>query len=514
MKVLTKNFELKKLILFFFISSYFALIIKDNLISENSFVSTFYLYGYIYLIIFVQIFILAIFKKKLLNILFIVFLFYNFYSLNLSINSEFTILQGKEKLFRLIIFFLAFLLLIFFIFKNQKIFKPIIILYFLFNIVELFSIQKYINIILLDDKRQTVEFINDKFIKKPNIYIWSIESLSNNFISKNHIGIEKTLYMDFFDKSGFVVLKNHFSDDYATRNSLNSLLGVDQNFWKKNKKDYFSGRDEAPLFKLLKKNNYKIITGYHDSHFGPGGKYVDEYLTFRSIKVKNKNYQKYYVNYCQFKMPWYHSQMFNYCELLKNIFKIKNSEKLTSKDDFENYTQTYIGKDDFNKFVVFHQLTHSHPSPDTKNWKNVFKEARKKNIDLIKNLSEKIIKEDPNSILIIIGDHGPSLLKMSTEAEFHKNILKTHNNDEKISYVIDRFYTVGTVLDNNNYCSDEISNLSNQKFTTNSMLLNEILRCMLGGDNLTKSPLEYSIPSYKNTPLEKGGNYEDFIILK
>ena len=46
---------------------------------------------------------------------------------------------------------------------------------------------------------------------------------------------------------------------------------------------------------------------------------------------------------------------------------------------------------------------------------------------------------DPNGILIIIGDHGPSLLKSSKEVEFHQNIMRTYNNDEKLFHVMTDF---------------------------------------------------------------------------
>ena len=48
---LPKKINILNLLLFFLVSSYFLLIIKDNLISENSFISTLVLYCYLYVII-------------------------------------------------------------------------------------------------------------------------------------------------------------------------------------------------------------------------------------------------------------------------------------------------------------------------------------------------------------------------------------------------------------------------------------------------------------------------------
>ena len=94
--------------------------------------------------------------------------------------------------------------------------------------------------------------------------------------------------MDALRENNFIIYKNHFSDDYSTRNSLNSLLAIDQELWKNNKQQYFSGKKNTPFFDILKINNYKIFTGFHDSHFGPPGNHIDGYFTFRSIKLSDE----------------------------------------------------------------------------------------------------------------------------------------------------------------------------------------------------------------------------------
>jgi len=365
---------------------------------------------------------------------------------------------------------------------------------------------------IFDGNKTQVEFTENKFKKTPNIYIYSIESLMTDNIVKNHLGVEKSLYMDALKENNFVIFDNHFSDDYSTRNSLNSILSIDQSIWKNNKQDYFSGRSNSPFFDILRNNNYKIFTGFHDSHFGPPGKNVDGYFTFRSIKISNKTYETYYVNYCQFKMPWYHFQLFNYCEFLEFFLNIDNSQKLYSLEKFEKYIMSFINEEkNYNKFVIFHQLTHSHPNHSTINWTKYFIESRKKTVSIINELTEKIKSKDPNAILIIIGDHGPSLLKMSVEKKFHENIMKTYNNDEKLSYVMDRFYTVGAIFDNSSICTNNILDLKEKNYTTNSMLLNNVLSCLFDKEEFTSKKLIYSIPGYKDTLLENGGRYEDYL---
>ena len=512
-----KNKQLYELLLFFFVSSNFLLIIKENLIDENALFSIFIIYGFLYSILFFQVLFLALIKKyleKFFIYLFIFLLFFNFYSLNISLSSEFTLLNGANKIKSLLIYFVCYLFVILVFLKNIKVLKVVVFVYFILNIVFLFNIQIIIQNLFKQNEDQ-VEFTLDKFLQKPNIYIYSIESLVSDKIVKNHLGIDKSLYMDALKDNGFVIFKNHFSDDYSTRNSLNSLLAINQSKWKKNKKDHFSGRDNTPFFDILRKNNYKIYTGFHDSHFGAPGNNVDGYFTFRSMNIENKIYKKLYVNYCQFKMPWYHLQLFNYCEFLTFILNIDSNQKLVSLKKFENFIINFIKEDKKNnKFVIFHLLTHSHPNHSTKDWGKEFTESREKTVKIFNKLVNNIKKNDPNSLLIIIGDHGPNLLKFSKEKKFHQNILNTYNYDKKLSFVMDRYYTVGAIFDNNSICKMTTEELSKKRYTTNSMLLNSVLSCLFKNENFTSEKLIYTLPPYKNTPLDKGGKYEDFLFYE
>ena len=154
------------------------LIIKQNLLDENSTISIILIYGYLYGIVFFQIIFLIIINKyfkNLFNFFLVSLLFYNLYSLNVSISSEFTILPRYEKIFNISIYLVAFLFLIYFFFKNIKILKAVSIVYIFFNLFYLFNIQIYLNHIFEKNTNQ-VEFIKSKFKKKPNIYIYSIES--------------------------------------------------------------------------------------------------------------------------------------------------------------------------------------------------------------------------------------------------------------------------------------------------------------------------------------------------
>ena len=57
-----------------------------------------------------------------------------------------------------------------------------------------------------------------------------------------------------------------------------------------------------------------------------------------------------------------------------------------------------------------------------------------------------------------------------------ENIIKNYKNF-KHAEIIDTYATIGSVLDYNNLCSKQISDLEDQQFTTNSKILSKLVSC-------------------------------------
>ncbi len=487
---------------FLLLSSSWALLIKENLLSENFTSAVFFLYFYIYLIIFIELIILIFFlnsnlTRKLKIFIISLIIFFNFYSISLSLSSEFIVLSKFNKIKFFLIYISCAIIIIQIFLSKIQIIKSLVIFYIIFNLYLLLDVNSFLKF-----KKKInfeVNLIQQKFIKPVSLYIFSIESLSPEILVKNHYGLEKTKYINSLEKNNFIVFKNHFSDNFPTSPSLNSLIYIDPVEWRKdNNFSYFSGRKNLSLFNLLKLNNYKIITGYYDSHFGPPGKYIDEYLTFRSVKIKNPFFSKIYINFCQFKLPWYHMQLFNYCDVLKIFFKIKNEEILSSKKEFNSYILNKIDNKN-KKFVFFHFYTFGHPTGETKNYINDFSQGDLETALIIEQAAKKIRKNDPNSILIVIGDSGPTIFKHSSEKKLKNKILSNYPSKDH-ALIIDNHATLGSILDHKNICSENINDLQNNIFTTNSMILNNILSCMLGENNILEDQtknIKYSLPNNK-----------------
>ena len=490
------------IILFFFlISSSWALLIKENLLSENFSSAVFYLYFYIYIIIFIEIFIINLllninFSKRAKNLAISIIVFFNFYSLSISLTSNFIVLEGADKIKFFLIYFICTLVITQIFLINLRVIKSLIIFYIFFNLYLLLDYKKFFP--FKTEKEFDVNLVQKKFIKPANLYVFSIESLVPETLINSHYNLENSKYIRSLKKNSFTIFRNNFSDNFPTSPSLNSLLYIDPVKWRENsnnKLSYFSGRQNLSLFKLLKLNDYKITTGYYDSHFGPPGKYIDEYLTFRSVKDADTYFSKIYINFCQFKLPWYHAQLFNYCDLIKVIFRIQKKDILSSKNKFNSNILKKISNET-KKFVFFHFYTFGHPTGETQNYINDFRNGDLETANIIEEAAKRILKDDPKSILILIGDSGPTIFKHSKEETLKKNILMNYPSVDH-SNIIDNHATVGSVFDPSGICFHDIEKLRNNIFTTNSMIFNTILSCMLGENNILEDKrknIKYTLP--------------------
>ncbi len=497
-----KNENLLISLFFLLLNSSWALLIKENLLSENFSSAVFFLYFYIFLVIIIELLIINFFlninlSRKTKIFLISLIIFFNFYSISLSLSSEFIVLSRFNKIKFFIIYLVCAIFVIQVFLSKIKIIKSLLIFYVIFNLYLLLDLNQFLK--FQKDTNFEVNLIQKKFVKPVNLYIFSIESLSPEILVKKHYGLDKTKYIKSLENNNFTIFKNHFSDNFPTSPSLNSLIFIDPVEWRKEHNfSYFSGRNNLSLFNLLKLNEYEIITGYYDSHFGPPGKYIDEYLTFRSIKIENPFFSKIYINFCQFKLPWYHMQLFNYCDLLKIFFNIKNEEILSSKKEFHSHILNKIGSDK-KKFVFFHFYTFGHPTGETKNYINDVIFGDLETALIIEEAAKRIMIQDPKSILIIIGDSGPTIFKTSSENMLKNKIMSIYPNEDH-ALIIDNHATLGSILDYSNICSEHINFLENNNFTTNSMVLNNILSCMLGVNNILEDQtknIKYSLPDNK-----------------
>lgn len=490
------------IIFFLLISSSFALSLKVTLISENYInqVMDFYVYVYILIIFqtFFLFFVLARVQSDFAKILIFSFLlFLNFYFLIISTSTFFTNTTKGIKITYFVLCFLILLTLIKFIFIKIKILKIFCLLYVFLNFNYLFDFQHFFQ------KNSNSTMGNIDFSQKRNFYIYSFESLIPNSIIKKHLGLN--INIDSLERNKkFIIFKNNFADFYPTKKSINSILYLDPVKWRKEKitekKNYFTGQDKSPLFKIFQDNGYKIITGFKYPTMGKVGKFVDEYYTDNSVNSLPRK-----LSFCYGKanrMQWYYFQLYGYCELfdLKKILKIDLKKNLKIKD-FHDFAIQQIDNSSTPTLKWFHMIPYDHPDGKDKDYTKIFNKGVPKAINLIEKIIKRINDKDPNSIVIIFGDHNIMTWRFSSEKKLKQYISNQYNNFEDYKFM-DSLPVFGGIYDNSNFCSENIEDLKLEKFTTNSMIVNKIIACYAGRNSLFSEPINYNF---------YGLNYQDYI---
>ena len=220
-----KKKNLSNLLLFFLISSYWALLIKNNLLAENFHYSVIYLYIYIYLIILSEISILYYFLKFLKSytlalLIIVLFLFINFYSLSISLSNDFITLERNDKIKWYIIYLLFSVVIFFIFFRFNKVKKILIFFYIFLNIFTFFNFNNIWN-----KKDFDVSFPKNYDIKKDfNLYVFSIESILPENLLNKHLNLKNLNFIKALKENDLTIFRNHFGDNYPTRPSLNSLI--------------------------------------------------------------------------------------------------------------------------------------------------------------------------------------------------------------------------------------------------------------------------------------------------
>ena len=158
-------------LLFFLITSSWALMIKSNLLSENPSNTIAFLYLYIYFFILVQSIAIYIILGNEKLIIFFKFIFIgllftiNFYVLVLSISSEFTILQFSNKIKDIAISSIIIFLVTFIFISNYKILKILCFFYLFSNLFYFFNVYEKV-ISLTDGNNKINTFSKTNFSKK------------------------------------------------------------------------------------------------------------------------------------------------------------------------------------------------------------------------------------------------------------------------------------------------------------------------------------------------------------
>ena len=490
LNTISKIHRVYLIIFFLLILSSFALSLKFSIVSENFIdeVIDFYIYVYTF-IIFQAIFlffILARVKSEFTKILIFSFLlFLNFYFLIMSTSAFFTNVTKGIKITYLVLCFLILTTLIKFIFTKIKILKIFCLLYVFLNFYYLFDFQSY-----FQNNSNNIKTTID-FSQKRNFYIYSFESFIPNSIIKKHLGLDVNI--DSLEKNeNFFIIKNNFADFYPTKQSINSILYLDPVKWRKNKitkKSYFTGEDKSPLFEIFKHNGYKIITGFKYPTMGKVGKFIDEYYTENSVNLLPTNF-----SFCYGKanrLNWFYFQLYGYCEFKSLTKKAREINKKLNIKDFHDFAIQQIDKGSIPTLKWFHMIPYDHPDSINKDYTKIFNKGVYQAVHLIEKIIKRVNDKDPNSVVVIFGDHNLMTWRFSSDIKLNKYISDQYNNFEDYKFM-DSLPVFGGIYDNSNFCFESIKNLKLEKFTTNSKIVNKIIACYAGRNSLFSEPIIYN----------------------
>ena len=473
------------------------------------------------------------------NLIFLLFLFIIFIIYRIRIKK---LLQFFLSGFLIFIIFIGLVLSNFDFFLNSNIFEKILILsfcfvlilgiqfliqkkeksiYFLFFFVvfQIFSLTYNFLYIKENSKDYYSKYnLNIKFKNKPNIFLFSFDGLAPNKMLKDNYGINLKLNVS---KENFIILSNTFNENIYTKPALNTLFLLSPEIWRnkdnhsgiKGQESYFSGVSSSPLYSILKKNGYKVGTGYVPGAWSLQGKYSDEYNL-------NKTGEKIFPLFCRWPLPYYYFHLFGFCKIHDYIFQKKNNnykdfifKQIKNIRDIED-KKFYLSAIESIKskansiepwFFAQHIYRPGHTNDDyihgDKNFSKFSKFYTRRTseaIDMINQVIKNISESNSNSILIIFGDHGP-LLSNSFDVNLNQN-------KQKIEFeIIDKHAAFLAYYDPSGICINDIKKLENDRnYKTPTMLLNNILTCLSSNTSPLKNEPRYSLPY-------DGLKFEDFL---
>ena len=305
-------------------------------------------------------------------------------------NSQF-VTQGLY----LIVSFITLYLLYFF---NKKI-AYIVVIFFMISGLVINFLNHSQNKSFKAQKNKTTKiekFINNnKIVKKKNIYVLVYESYAN-LETINHYGFNNDDQINFLENNGFKVLHGIFSNGALSLESTARILEIDGEL-SQHRRHYTSGN--AFALDIFRANGYKVKSLFYSSYFfGSSPITWDEYHPKGDVtKIGGKI-------------------------LTKTIFE--GEFRFDIFNDFTNYDEYLELKKKnlkFNKEPTLFYTHNAYPGHTANTGKcadnvkeNYFEGIRKANIEM-KNDVSNLISNDPDSIIVLVGDHGPYLTKNCRE---------------------------------------------------------------------------------------------------
>ena len=240
-----------------------------------------------------------------------------------------------------------------------------------------------------------MNYKKNEVINKKNIYVLIFESYANKETLEFY-GLNNSEQIDFLEKNNFTVYHGSYSNGAKSLSSTSRILEL-KNQLSKDERHYLNGN--ALVLDIFKANGYKTVGLFKSPYaFGSSPISWDEYYPKDDVtKIGGKTILKaIYEGYFRFDIFDDNYDNSAYLKLRNNY--------LSSKDD--NPTLFYTHGE--------HPGHSQNSGVCLKNEKQKYFEGMKKANLQMKNDINVLKKNNPESIIIIAGDHGPYLTKNCT----------------------------------------------------------------------------------------------------
>jgi len=269
---------------------------------------------------------------------------------------------------------------------------------------------------------------------KPNIYLYWLESYHSLPIMREVYGIDIEPLYDYLRDRQFFIYDNVYSNSFYTLASMTDLYTMIPQFSpKRGNLDIgptghaaISGNEANAVYRMLKDNGYYTIVV--DRYTNARGVNLDEEINTKPILVAplldlNK------------RLPFGHNRV-NYNDTL---FR---SIKLAMKKGRQRNQPFYL---DF-KSGANHVNNKTHTWKDKEKWVTggIYQELVKISSQELTDIVDYIVAEDPGSVIILLGDHGPWRLHGIWDEANDLSELESilHENGESMKSLADDIFGV------------------------------------------------------------------------
>jgi hypothetical protein len=329
------------------------------------------------------------------------------------------------------------------------------------------------------------KYQNIKLKSKPNIHLIAFDSLQPGAVVEKHMGLKNLPYVTYLQQNS-TIIKNLFATGSPTKNSFNSQLRLADGRLRGD--GYFAGRIESPVVNVLHANGYKLETGFSEDYFGAKGPYVDDYIRLHSEDSVNDS------TLCGLSTRKEKIlKLYGFCLLYSRF--IKQPEATHANDWHQKVfdiisNKAHAGSPWMTINYIYNPIGHTpvtmdgHDKVTIKKYIAVYERKSKNDVPtILSKLIDTIKKNDPNSIVLIFGDHGPILsraIPIEENPEFN---------------VPDRFAVFGAIYKGNNPCSN-INNIDyyRQSYTTLERVVAGIFRCLAVDPTTVDKAVDFQEP--------------------